>query len=166
MSMEYWSAISPVVQHQYHWAHSMSKSEIEIRLQDAGSQAYLSAEFQLAGLSGGDIGESQLVCINQAPSLLVSNTDAFGGAAPASITYQSAGFSCEWQLEEHCKMLPIKHISQEHCLLPPGSGGGLLIIQGPLRSAMNCGSQWAVSREIQPCMAIKAGLCMHSMVMI
>lgn len=63
-------------------------SELEIRLLDGGGQAYLSVEFQVAPLNGGVIGESHQICTGNLPSGLISNTDAFGGEAPASIAYQ------------------------------------------------------------------------------
>ncbi|WP_127130186.1 T9SS type A sorting domain-containing protein [Pseudoflavitalea rhizosphaerae] len=63
-------------------------SEVELRLLDEGGHSYLTAEFRMSGLNGGDIGEPQALCIGETPALLVSNKDAFGGSAPASITYQ------------------------------------------------------------------------------
>ena len=63
-------------------------SELEIRLLDGGGQAYLAVEFNIAPLNGGDIGESQQICTGNLPSNIISNIDAYGGAVPASITYQ------------------------------------------------------------------------------
>ena len=63
-------------------------SVVELRLLDSYSSAYLQVEFQVAELSGGDIGESQALCVNEIPALFVNNIAANGGAAPASITYQ------------------------------------------------------------------------------
>lgn len=63
-------------------------SGVELRLYDAGSLAYLNLEFTVAALNGGDIGEAQTICKNETPASLVNNIAAYGGAAPASITYQ------------------------------------------------------------------------------
>lgn len=63
-------------------------SLVEIRLQDIYSSSYLNAEFSMAELNGGDIGESQPICYNDKPKSFVNNISAFGGAAPATITYQ------------------------------------------------------------------------------
>ncbi|MBO9631789.1 MAG: T9SS type A sorting domain-containing protein [Chitinophagaceae bacterium] len=63
-------------------------SLVEIRLLDIYSSSYLNAEFKVAELNGGDIGEPQTICYNDKPKAFVNNISAFGGAAPATITYQ------------------------------------------------------------------------------
>ncbi|QEC42693.1 T9SS type A sorting domain-containing protein [Pseudobacter ginsenosidimutans] len=63
-------------------------SEVEIRLLDVSSDAFMNLEFRTGVLNGGDIGEHQSLCLNDAPAAFVNNIAAFGGAAPSSITYQ------------------------------------------------------------------------------
>ena len=65
-----------------------NNSEVEIRLLDVTGDAFMNVELRTGTLNGGDIGESQSLCFNDAPAAFVNNIAAFGGAAPASITYQ------------------------------------------------------------------------------
>lgn len=65
-----------------------NNATVEIRVLDNNSSAYLNASFFIAELNGGDIGEPQGVCLNEAPAAFVNTVSASGGAAPASIVYQ------------------------------------------------------------------------------
>lgn len=63
-------------------------SEVEVRLMDVSGDAYLNVELRTGVLNGGDIGESQHICLNETPAAFVNNVAAFGGASPATIVYQ------------------------------------------------------------------------------
>lgn len=65
-----------------------ANSEVEIRLMDVSGDAYINMELRTGALNGGDIGEPQALCLNETAATFVNNIAAFGGAAPASITYQ------------------------------------------------------------------------------
>ncbi|MGN6417748.1 MAG: T9SS type A sorting domain-containing protein [Pseudobacter sp.] len=65
-----------------------NNSTVEIRMLDNNSNAYLTADFQIAELNGGTIGDPQALCVNEAPAAFQSTAAASGGAAPSSITYQ------------------------------------------------------------------------------
>lgn len=64
-----------------------NNSVVEFRLLDNNSSTYLQTDFQIADLNGGEIGESQALCLNEAPALFINKTSAYGGAAPATISY-------------------------------------------------------------------------------